>query len=139
MREIKVRAFDEEFKKMYSGDEIESKDNLDAWLSYGELFIYRIEDGEYVQLKPLQYTGFKDKNGIEIFESDIVHTVGVIPGVEIDTIGIVKFIDGSYIVENFDGNDGWYLFEEGTDVEVLGNVFENPELLKGDGENEGSN
>ncbi|MGG1339704.1 YopX family protein [Bacillus toyonensis] len=131
MREIKFRAFDEEFKVMYSGEQIEGEDNLDAWLSYGELAIYRIEDGVYVQLQPLQHTGFRDRNGTDIFEKDIVHIVGVIPGVGIDEIGIVKSIDGSWMIENLKGTDGWLLFQEGTEIEVLGNVFENPELLQG--------
>ncbi|CAI8881122.1 hypothetical protein EMIT079MI2_300032 [Bacillus sp. IT-79MI2] len=78
-----------------------------------------------------QYTGLNDQNGTGIFEKDIVHTVGVIPGVEIDDIGIVKFINGSYVVESLDGTDGWELFEEGAEVEVLGNVFEDGELLNG--------
>lgn len=125
MREIKFRAWTHGWhgkgpssKMIYSGNLSEPTDHLD---------FYTLRVGDTL----MQYTGFKDENGIEIFENDIVHTVGVIPGVEIDDIGIVKFIDGSWIVENLDGDDGWYLFQEGTDVEVLGNVFENPELLKG--------
>lgn len=69
------------------------------------------------------------KGSVRVYEKDIVHIVGVIPGVELDDVGIVKFIDGCWMVEKLDGSDGWLLYQEGVELEVLGNVFENPELL----------
>lgn len=78
-----------------------------------------------------QFAGLRDdKNENKIFEKDIVHTIGVIPGVTIDDIGIVKFIDGSYIVESLNGNEGWELFQEGAEIKIIGNTSDNTELLE---------
>ncbi|WP_240523100.1 YopX family protein [Bacillus pseudomycoides] len=136
MREIKFRAFDKVIEKMYEVGYIDFAKKRVQLATVRESVCYAVYISPLKDVELMQYTGFKDENGTEIFEKDIVHTVGVIPGVEIDDVGIVKFIDGSWMVENLDGNDGWELFQEGAEVEVLGNVFENPELLKGDGNNE---
>lgn len=69
------------------------------------------------------------KSAIKVYEKDIVRIVGVIPGVEIDDVGVVKFIDGCWMVEKLDGSDGWHLFQEGVEIEVLGNTFEHQELF----------
>lgn len=82
--------------------------------------------------KLLQYTGLKDKNGKEIHEGDIVkdyHAVfnaGKACVVEWGTTGNPSFCvngDGGY----------WTMNGHRTDVyEVIGNIYENPELLKGE-------
>ncbi|MGE1028612.1 YopX family protein [Bacillus sp. GKis3/1] len=125
MREIKFRGFCKVRDAVWRQD----PDYIDLdGRCFDKCWSDLVEDEDYFLV---QYTGFKDKDGTEIFEKDIVHIVGVIPGVEIDEIGIVKFIEGSWMIENLKGNDGWMLFQEGTEIEVLGNVFENPELLQG--------
>ena len=71
-----------------------------------------------------QYTGLTDKNGKKIFEGDIVHNGAGDPGV-------VVWIYGSFAIHFSDGED-WdvcqYVKEEYT--EVIGNIYDNPELLK---------
>lgn len=68
----------------------------------------------------MQFTGLKDKNGKEIYEGDLVaHNASAKP---ID----VEFIDGTF--EPFSKSDfGW----TSTLCEIIGNIYENPELLNG--------
>lgn len=72
-----------------------------------------------------QYTGLHDKNGKEIYEGDIVRAwIDIGPGGEM--LGICQVI-----IENFGNNiQEWTYKEPGFLPEVIGNIHENPELLK---------
>ena len=74
-----------------------------------------------------QYTGLTDKNGKRIFEGDIV--VGR-DYTDEDGYGVVEWYDGAFEV----GNGEWCgTFHEnyyGKEFEVIGNIHDNPELLK---------
>ena len=71
----------------------------------------------------MQFTGLHDKNGKEIYEFDIVK----IKSCGDEYIDVVKFyIDGDYQSCFRTGILGWHRDE----IEVIGNVFENPNLLK---------
>lgn len=81
----------------------------------------------------VQSTGLKDKNGKKIFEGDIVkgkfhfHGVGWYDSGEGDyeVCDIVIFKDSKFTCRGFDLKD----VVNGS-VEVIGNIYENPELLK---------
>ncbi len=77
-----------------------------------------------------QYTALTDKNGVKIFEGDIVHVHDTMlqctkPYHEFD--GYVDFADGSYRVVC--GGVPHYRWID-YDVEVIGNIYDNPELLE---------
>ncbi|RND64409.1 YopX protein [Lacticaseibacillus paracasei] len=77
----------------------------------------------------MQYTGLHDKNGREIYEGDVLD-IGlrnqdgkpVIAPVSYETYA------AGYVLDN-GGNGIWQRLTE--DCEVIGNIFENPELLEG--------
>ena len=74
-----------------------------------------------------QYTGLTDKNGKKVFEYDIVKAYD--PLDEISFIGVVKYFDGSFYIcdTDFCSYYRWMDYE----VEVIGNIYDNPELLGG--------
>lgn len=85
-----------------------------------------------------QYTGLLDKNGKRIWENDIVVCKQYIDGNFIDyhiEFGFVEMKHGAYGLHR-DRPDAYYRpfkdWLEDYEYEVLGNIFDNPELLKGE-------
>jgi uncharacterized phage protein (TIGR01671 family) len=91
----------------------------------GDCLVWKSQGQNIEQV--MQYTGLKDRNGKEIYEGDILSN-----GSHIDWI--VKYRDAAFQVEHVGQitNDSWHL-ERGMaeSREVIGNIYENPELLGG--------
>lgn len=77
-----------------------------------------------------QYTGLKDKNGKRIFEGDVAK---VLQGKDKD-IAYVGFENGAFMLYPKTGNiyerTLWEYWYNDWDVEVIGNITDNPELLE---------
>jgi uncharacterized phage protein (TIGR01671 family) len=139
MREIRFRAWDIKEKKMWEVASLwgsGSKWELEPQ-RYGAKITSRLGDYEIRSCELMQYTGLKDKNGKEIYEGDIVIYKYVehhgCEEQEITTTrkGVIKFLLGQFmpiptseVCE--DGYYSWMMY----DFEVIGNIYDNPELLK---------
>ncbi len=120
MREIKFRAWSKTYQRMLFVDVLNMTDDI--------LTAHDADGETYTQPKPqekgvlMQYTGLRDKNGKEIYEGDIIRR-DVGPYFENFAIEWTEDICGEY------GCIGWNLTNHTAYCEVIGNIYENPELL----------
>lgn len=127
----KFRAWDEIQHKMLQVDCIEFIDGKAYWVeaSSADDDPQGGNDGpvrDNSQLKLEQSTGLKDVNGKEIYENDLIRLTDDLE----DPIYKVIFDEAKF--EIIGGGVCYDLGEEFMDCEVIGNVHNNPELLKAD-------
>ena len=123
MREIKFRAWDKEQRKMWQT----GLSSPHLQFNNGEIFWlydrgHKLQNGIDKSIVLMQYTGLKDKNGKEIYEGDIV-----------------KWDEGANISQVVWWNEhGQFMLKDGVNdgvgigtmsLELIGNIYENPELL----------
>lgn len=129
MREIKFRAYIKSLGWIVNVERI----NFDCKTVEVDLTEGQGDTAEYdfKEIELLRYTGLKDINGEEIYEGDICRQKDV-----------KKFGEHTYVVEWH--NNGWFSYTEKDTskreeyyynlglftVEIIGNIYENPELLK---------
>lgn len=128
MREIKFRVWDTYNKEMLELKELNYE--------YGEPAIRTTMYSDYFgpsDMILMQYTGLKDKTGKEIYEGDIVH----IPD-DYEEYGFasgenysIDFKNGRFRLKpKYKPNATGYDLEFTEELEVIGNIYENPELLE---------
>lgn len=130
----RFRAWDKDFKTMYEADDIVYIDFEEKQICVKTLFFERASRYDFNDIVLMQSTGLKDKNGKEIFEGDIIAIN--LEGIETPItakvfqnrkIGILMF-------HAFEDNEDVPMVEllEGNSVEfaIIGNIWENPELLE---------
>ena len=135
MRTIRFRAWDEQNKIMHNDFQfIKSGDEGNDWIVFTS-DKQTLQDSTHPfenpyfgqQLKIMQYTGLKDKNGVKIFEGDVLKT-------ETEKPMVVGWSErfASFVLNR----EGWlfsHWFGESCDpekCEIIGNINQNSELLK---------
>lgn len=150
MRENLYRGIRKDNEEWVKGDLIKSKDKC---YIHPQSNVFQVNNAlsklivlyEVIPETVGQYTGLTDKNGKKIFEGDIIKVTTLDTGEERRaTIGFGNFIDEN----NDDEYIGFYIEFEGMKstitqlamkevkdrFEVIGNIHDNPELLKGEEE-----
>ena len=114
-REIKFRAWQKSHKTMwYDGGHMNLSLRIEGGLYTPDPYYGNGHDKDFILM---QYTGLKDKNGNEIYEGDIVK----------DNEGFttkVGFSEGIFYIQNIPERP-----LKNYQVEIISNIYENPELL----------
>ena len=156
-REIKFRVWDRALNKMITKENVKglldtvNTGDLDTDYTYSRdewypaydiltIFDYfediedrYIEDTSTKRFELMQYTELHDKNGKKIYEGDVVYCQTKFGKAK----AIIKFIDGKFVaywnsaLTHPENGHHIACYEINKRFEVIGNVFENPELLGG--------
>ena len=130
----RYRAWIKEEKRMFFSDDILAIDYENEEIVTQQVYF---ENGlpddrdiycyDFDEIELMQSTGLKDKNGKEIFEGDIVKMAKDVYS-EPTYYEVVRHRGGAYRLES--KQHGCELWLRHTDCEVVGNIYENPELLE---------
>lgn len=128
MSRFKFRAWDKNLEEMVNVSALCLDDNI--LIDSQPCIIDESNDIHLLQDTVLmQYTGFKDCNGIEIYEGDIVRCTNLLVSTEPTFIGSIEFRNGSgsFCVNEHNIR---YHFLTYYQIEVIGNIYDDSELLE---------
>lgn len=135
---FKFRAYNKELRKMYEVDNICPYE--DNHTKGGEVFLKGIQYNSFYfpeEVEVMQCTGLKDKNGKLIYEGDILkgkkdmicspHSSRMV-----DKVGVVEIPQNMFVASCRDVKNNCTLFcqNDWVKTEVIGNIYQNPELLE---------
>ena len=126
MKEFKIKAWLKKEKKMVAIIGIDLNYQYIRYTDDGNLFKDDYKIAEFKDIELLQFTGAKDKVGQELYEADVIL--------------FNDGIDDIYGLISYDDDDGTYrvsyenitepLSDREGDFEIVGNIFENPDLYE---------
>lgn len=136
MNNLKFRAYIKSIQKIVNVTEIDLNNKM-ATLDiptkkvYPDIsFWWKETTVPFSVIEIMQSTGLKDKNGKEIFENDIVEYLDG----EYSFVGVVEnSVFGIYVESKYDNYNFEDFSDENTrksDVTIIGNIYENKELLR---------
>lgn len=134
-REIKFRAWLKDDKRMVEVRSIDFHEEGNIiTVNYNDIFGFEFNENE---IELMQYTGLKDKNGKEIYEGDIIDIHQTVNGqsvfvIEVTNTGLViprYAFDKNYKYE-YNIRELLEFDEYDKEIEIIGNVWENKELLE---------
>jgi len=124
MREIKFRAWDLKTKKMHTAENINFCGRKIVTVQYNPVKKICLDSAIL-----MQYTGVKDKNGVKIYEGDVIR--GHTGRYQVDCV--VRWSRGNcgFIAEPTIMDRTYLCLNPGStkSYEVIGNIYENPELV----------
>nr|DAV26546.1 MAG TPA: YopX protein [Caudoviricetes sp.] len=125
MKKIKFRAFFKIDEQIY---EVASIDFLNKEVTLWDKETAVNFEASFEDIELLQYTGANDKRGVEIYEGDIVKFVSRLD--DSKRMGTVRYWagDAAFLIEC--EREIFFLFHDALNREVIGNIYENPEILK---------
>lgn len=130
MRDIKFRAWDKKKNDWFDDDDESLYIDLNGEINLG--WNGEIMDDYTDRIILMQYTGLKDKNGVEIYEGDFLMAGDAYLGVIKYHSTRAQFI-GKNIGETFQEDEYDTLYTKNgrfNSAKVIGNIYENPELLE---------
>lgn len=124
MREIKFRGWDKELNFMIDIKRYKIDFNGQVLFDNNDKELYNQTN----KIELMQYAGLKDKNGVEIYEGDIIKDGSRLWKIQISPIYGIFFILTKGGHSRCYGDFGSYLVDE---FKVIGNIYENQDLIKG--------
>ena len=124
MKEFKMKAWLKKEKKMVAIIGIDFNYEYIRYTEDDNLFNENYKTAEFKNIELLQFSGVKDKAGQELYEADVIKFND---GID-DIYGLISYDDedGAYRVSY--ENITEHLSEREGDFEIIGNIFENPDL-----------
>lgn len=123
---LRFRAWNKATKEMYEVDDIMSIDFGKSEISVKTLFFEQTNYYKFDDIVLMQSTGFRDKNGKEIFEGDIIDSTDGF------MTGVVEFREdlGMFVSELVEYNNFERLCNVASSRKIIGNIWECPELAE---------